>query len=93
MEIENIWTAYRNKLKAFLHSKVSNPSDVDDLLQEILIKTYKNLHTIKSEEKIKSWLFQLARHSIIDFYRKTGKHRNFDSEELWIDESEEDVNQ
>jgi RNA polymerase sigma-70 factor (ECF subfamily) len=53
MTIEKIWSEYRLSLKAFLHSKVSNDSDVDDLLQDILIKSYENLGKLKSGDKIK----------------------------------------
>jgi len=48
MNIEIIWQKYRSSLLRFLSSKVSNPSDVEDLLQNILIKTHENLGSIKS---------------------------------------------
>ncbi|WP_201778207.1 sigma factor [Thalassomonas viridans] len=54
MTIEPIWQAYKNQLKAFLHANISNPADVDDLLQEILLKSYLNLQTIKDSASIKS---------------------------------------
>ena len=40
LKLEDVWTQYQQAVKSFLHSKVSNPDDVDDLQQEILIKTY-----------------------------------------------------
>ena len=48
LSLEQVWAKYQQALKAFLHSKVSQPDDVDDLLQEILLKTYQNLETVKS---------------------------------------------
>ena len=48
MKIEEIWLAYRAALKRFIHAKVSNEADVDDLLQEILIKTHNNIHIYPS---------------------------------------------
>lgn len=73
MTLEKIWDEYRTSLKAFLHSKVSNEADVDDLLQDILIKTHQHLHTVRSEKTIKSWLFQIASHTITDYYRRNAK--------------------
>ncbi len=32
MKLEDVWSAYRSQLKAFLHSKVSNSADVEGLL-------------------------------------------------------------
>ncbi len=87
MDIEKIWQEYRAKLKAFLHSKVSNSADVDDLLQEILIKTHQHLGTLKAKDKLKPWLFTLAHHVIIDFYRQQGRQHSYGKEELWYDEN------
>ena len=76
MGFEDIWNEYRSGLKAFLYSKVSNPADVDDLLQEIMIKTYRNLNTVKSESSMKSWIYQISNNVIIDHYRKSGRTYN-----------------
>lgn len=86
MNIETVWSEYRASLKSFLHTRVSNTADVDDLLQEILIKTHKNLHSVKSEGSLKSWLFQIANHAIIDFYRKKGKPHELSADDLWYEE-------
>jgi len=91
MNIEEIWLEYRSAIKRFLHSKVSNEMDVEDLLQEILIKTYSNLHTIKDQKSIKSWLFQIANHVIIDFYRKKDRHYQLTAEELWLLDEHDEV--
>jgi len=76
MKIEKVWGEYQAALKRFLLTKVSNEADVDDLLQEILIKTYNNLHTIKNTGNVKSWLFQVANNTIIDFYRKNKRDKD-----------------
>ncbi|WP_394130709.1 RNA polymerase sigma factor SigZ [Shewanella maritima] len=74
INIELIWAQYRSSLRAFLTKNVANLDDVDDLLQEVLIKTYNNLDSIRDTKKLKSWLFQIANNTIIDFYRKRGNH-------------------
>lgn len=71
MEFKKLWQEYSNQLRNFLLSKVNNPSDVEDLLQEILIKTYQNLNTVKEQEKVSAWLFQIARNTLTDYYRKS----------------------
>ncbi|QIA66184.1 RNA polymerase sigma factor SigZ [Vibrio astriarenae] len=88
MNVETIWKEYQQSLKAFLHKKIANPDDVEDLLQEVLIKTYHNLATVHDTKKIKSWLFQIANHTIIDFYRKRGRNLELHSEDLWFEEQE-----
>ena len=83
MNLESIWQEYSTSLRGFLYSRVSNDADVEDLLQEVLIKTHQNLDTVKSSEKIKPWLFQLANNTIIDFYRKKGRSRDISAADLW----------
>ncbi|MCL9783397.1 RNA polymerase sigma factor SigZ, partial [Vibrio sp. S4M6] len=70
MNIEIVWADYQQSLKNFLRKHIQNQDDVDDLLQEILIRSYQNLPSVKDHKKVKSWLFQIANNAIIDFYRK-----------------------
>lgn len=94
LNLEQIWSQYQQALKAFLHSKVNQPDDVDDLLQEILLKTYQNLDTVQDADSIKAWLFQLANRTIIDFYRKRARDlrdSNIDAEELWFAELDQNT--
>jgi len=93
VNLEKIWAQYRSALKAFLHSKISNATDVDDLLQDILIKTYQNLDKVKTQESIKSWIFQIANHTIIDFYRRNGKHNDLSQDDLWFEDDGPDIKQ
>ncbi|WP_135442533.1 RNA polymerase sigma factor SigZ [Vibrio tasmaniensis] len=93
LNLEQVWAEYQQALKSFLHSKVNNTADVDDLLQEILIKTYQNLDKVQDASSVKSWLFQLANHTIIDFYRKRARHQRdteIDAEDLWFAELDQD---
>ncbi len=87
MKIDEIWVKYRLALQRFLHAKVSNEADVEDLLQEILIKTHNNLASVKTQKSIKAWLFQLANNTIIDFYRKQARHETSNIEDFLVDEN------
>lgn len=88
MDINKLWSEYQSHLKAFLHSRVSDAAEVDDLLQTILIKVYKNLDSLESEASVKSWLFQIANRAIIDHYRTEGRTTNLNSDDLWYSEDE-----
>ena len=83
LNIENIWSNYRSSIRAFLLSRVSEKDEVEDLLQTILIKTYSNLDTVKSENSLKPWLFQIANRAIIDFYRSRKSHIELTEADLW----------
>lgn len=90
--IESIWSQYRSGLKAFVHSRVSNPADVEDLLQEILIKTHRKLDTLNTSSSLRPWLYQIASHTIIDFYRRDPSKRPFNADDLWYEAIEEGPN-
>ena len=87
MDFEKIWLDYQASLKAFLHSRISNRDDVDDLLQNIMIKIYEKRHSVKSESSLKSWLFQVANNTIIDHYRKKQKEEGIKASDLWQEEA------
>ncbi|MGF1703972.1 RNA polymerase sigma factor SigZ [Photobacterium makurazakiensis] len=93
MNVEVVWNEYSSSLKAFLHSKVSDHDDVDDLLQDILIKTHHNLNNLKERSKVKSWLFQIANNSIIDFYRKKARAKDLTEDDLWYKEDDVTIHQ
>ncbi len=69
MDIQQIWNEYGSKLRSFLLTRVKRPEDADDLLQEILIKTHQNLSSLQDTKKFQSWLFQIARNTLTDYYR------------------------
>ena len=90
MKLDEIWQQYKTSLKAFLLSRVANVDDVEDLLQEILIKVHAKLPELKDQSRIKSWLFQITHRKIIDFYRQ---QRNLDiaSQDLWYESEDRNV--
>lgn len=85
MTIDFIWQNYRSHLYALLRSKIDNTADVEDLLQEILIKTHQHLGDLKTDQKLKPWLFTLAHNTVIDFYRKRGRQPKSETQdfEFW----------
>ncbi|WP_375748318.1 RNA polymerase sigma factor SigZ [Vibrio sp. HN007] len=91
MNVEKVWSEYQSSLRGFLHKNLSNQDDVDDLLQDIFLKTYKNFSTINDSNKIKPWLFQVTNNAIMDFYRQRAKEEGVADEELWHKEPEEDI--
>lgn len=88
MKLEIIWSEYQGLLRRFLASKVNNPQDVEDLLQQILIKVHQGLSSLKDKSSIKPWLLQISNRTIIDFYRKQGSKREITKDELWYQDEE-----
>ncbi|KZN63910.1 RNA polymerase sigma factor SigZ [Pseudoalteromonas luteoviolacea] len=91
MTIEQIWAQYRQSLKAFLHTRVANPEDVEDLLQDVLLKTHLAIENLHKPTSIKAWLFQIAHNTVVDYYRKNGMNNNAQQEVSWYTEEERNV--
>ena len=49
---------------------MGNPSDAMDLLQEVFLGVYRNLHRFRGDAKFSSWLFRIAHNRAIDFSRR-----------------------
>lgn len=74
--MEEIWLKFENKLRAFTLSKVSDPAVADDILQELFLKIHDNIDKLNDETKIQSWIFQICRNLITDYFRVKNKNEN-----------------
>jgi RNA polymerase sigma factor (sigma-70 family) len=68
--VEQTVTAERNRLFNFIKKRVSDPSDAEDILQDVFYQLWQGYDSIENVERITSWLFRVARNKIIDRYRK-----------------------
>ncbi|MDX1960941.1 MAG: RNA polymerase sigma factor [Leptospiraceae bacterium] len=60
-------------IRPFLNNKIFQKSDVDDVLQEILISVHKSFSTYEADKNFKSWLFSIVNYRLIDYFRKQKK--------------------
>lgn len=68
--VSQIWDESRTRLKNFIARKINDPSDVEDVLQNVFFKIHQNISDLKDPEKLYPWIFQTTRNAIIDFYRE-----------------------
>lgn len=64
------YRVYRPKLTRFIKSKVTNPQDGEEILQDTLFAFLEALRDFGGRSTIQTFLFSICRHKIIDFYRK-----------------------
>jgi len=70
MTTKNIWKQYADDIKYFILSKVKDAPVADDLLQDTFIKVHTKLDTLKDKEKVKSWIFSIARYTVLDYFKQ-----------------------
>jgi len=66
---EQIWQEYHHKLHGFIQSRVSDSSLADDILQDVFTRIHSRIDSLKDSRKIQSWIYQITRNAIIDYYR------------------------
>jgi len=67
--IETLWRETSDQLRTFIHSRMSDPTQAEDILQDVFLKMYERIHTLRNDQKLESWMYQIARNAIIDHYR------------------------
>ena len=81
LTFESIWKEHREKLLKFVNIRIGNPEIAEDIIQDVFLKIYIKFDSLQSKEKIQSWLYQITRNTITDYYRGN-KHTIEFSEEL-----------
>jgi RNA polymerase sigma factor (sigma-70 family) len=60
----------RGRLRNFIRSRVADPGDAEDLLQDVFYELVAAYRLAKPIEQVGAWLFRVARNRIIDRFRK-----------------------
>ena len=64
------WRQHQGELRGWLNQQLRGPDRVDDAMQEIFIKAMKQEERFCAIEQPRAWLFEVARHHLIDEHRK-----------------------
>jgi len=68
---ESIWREYQPAMAVFVRSITGlGTQDVEDLVQEIMLKVYSKLHLYNPLRDFKVWIYSIARNHCIDRFRK-----------------------
>ncbi len=66
---EQAWDTFQIPIKRFILQYIHNEAIAEDILQDVFLKIHTNIETLHDEKKLQSWLYQIARHAIYDYYR------------------------
>jgi len=61
---------YQSKLSHYLRKFVYNPDELEDVLQVVFVKTYKNLFSFNTHKKFSSWIYKIAHNEAINHIKK-----------------------
>ena len=60
----------KTRLRNFIRRRVADPSDAEDILQEVFYELVETYRLMKPIEQVGAWLFRVARNRITDLLRK-----------------------
>ncbi len=61
------WTELTRELRRFVARRLDR--DVEDVVQETLLKVHRHLPDLRDDERIGPWAYRIARNAIIDHHR------------------------
>lgn len=77
---EKFYDNYHHDLYQFIFFMVKDKETCEDLVQEVYIKVIKSYESFKGDSSEKTWLFSIARHITIDYFRSMKRKRKRISE-------------
>src|ERR1700682_4662275 len=69
-QISEIVAEERSRLRNFTRRRVPDPSDAEDILQEVFYKLVEANRLLMPIDHVTGWLFRVARNRITDLFRK-----------------------
>jgi len=81
-ELEALLQEHLPVLKRFVHYKVNNFQDAEDIIQEVCLTATVNFEMLKSKESFKPWLIGIATNKCKDYYRRQAKVLELPLDEL-----------
>ena len=66
------WSDVAARLRPFVARRVP-PSDVDDVVQDVLVRMHRGLPSVREDDRFAAWMFQIARNAITDAGRKRAR--------------------
>jgi RNA polymerase sigma-70 factor (ECF subfamily) len=62
------------QLRPFIARRVPEPADVDDILQNVLLRMHRGMSNLRDDQRFGAWLYQVTRSAIADHRRAALRH-------------------
>jgi len=72
-QFASLYQTYVDRIYSFVFSHVGNREDAEDITSQVFINAYKSLSKFEGRGSLESWLFQVARTAMADFWRERYK--------------------
>src|SRR5437763_7407481 len=66
---EKVWYEFNAQLKFFILKRIPDEQSAEDILQDVFLKIHTHIDTLRNEQKLQGWIYQVTRNAIHDYYR------------------------
>lgn len=77
---ETVIKTYSQPVYWQIRKMVINHDDADDIVQNVFIKAWTNLHNFRGEAKLSTWLYKIAVNESINFINKEKQRQNINED-------------
>src|SRR5690606_30452032 len=81
MEKGQVWDKYKDEIFFFILKKTGNNNAAKDISQSVFLKVHCHYNVLRNKQKLRSWVFQIARNEIIDYYKNETRYVEIQNEE------------
>ncbi len=64
---------YEEKLRRYGRRFLSNPQDIEDLVQDVMIKTYTNIQSFNTDMRFSPWVYRIAHNTFVNALKKQSR--------------------
>jgi len=72
-DVSSLWSDYKNGLLFYILKKIKDKEIANDLSHEVLMKIYNSCCSNNEIRNVRSWMFQIAHNTTIDYLKKENK--------------------
>jgi len=69
-DFESIYESYKSKVYSTAYRMLGNSTDAEDITQDVFVRIYKKLHTLRNEAVLSTWIWRITMNLCIDWLRK-----------------------
>jgi RNA polymerase sigma-70 factor, ECF subfamily len=66
---EQLWESFSAPLYQFIQRRVPDAHSAEDILQDVFLKIHTHIDTLRTQDRLTSWIYQITRNAIADYYR------------------------
>ncbi len=73
-EARGAWRELEARLRPYVARRVASVADIDDVLQDTLVRVHRGVAELAEEERFGPWVYRVASNAIVDHRRARKRH-------------------